>query len=334
MTPITNLYARLCYPIGQTNLPIVIWQHSYSSSATVFTPTDLQRLANYGLFVVAVGLRSKDEASGSQDDSGREIYDIYDALAYVRSNYASIVSSTIAAIAGYSGGGGNALAAACKFPDTWCAVIDHFGMSDYGYDATDGWYNNGATGTQQTTMQAAIGGTPVAVPNNYLARQSSVAIANYSGGHLYLFHDADDASVPVVNTDNVKTTMDAASLTNYTYNVTSALDSPRWLHQLPTGSAQCIQTEAIWAQAIADGDHAAWTIAASGTITVIGYIVTKRFSIWLGNGTAQAATVVYDTAAGTYTVTPLTTGNIDVSIVQGALVASQTISSETTLTVG
>ena len=117
MTAITNLYTRYSYPIGRTALPIVVLMHGWSDAASNFSQAAIERIANYGFFVVVPGMRSKDGASGTQDASAREIYDIYDAVVQARAHYPTITSSDKAAIVGYSGGGGNALAAACKFPD-------------------------------------------------------------------------------------------------------------------------------------------------------------------------------------------------------------------------
>jgi len=122
--------------------------HGWSDDALVFGDDMLSRFADYGLFVAAIGLRGRNSADGARDASGREIYDIIDAITYIRTNYASIVDSEKVCIVGYSGGGGNALAAACKFPDMFNVVVDFFGMSDYGRDGTNGWYyNNSGTHT-------------------------------------------------------------------------------------------------------------------------------------------------------------------------------------------
>jgi dienelactone hydrolase len=137
--PITNLYAQWQYPDVGTDFPICVLMHGFGGSANDFDAATMKQIAQYGLFALTVGMRGRNGASGSQDASGLEIYDIYDALVYVRANFASKVSSSHAGIVGYSGGGGNALAAACKFPDTWTMVVSHFGMSDYGRANPDGW---------------------------------------------------------------------------------------------------------------------------------------------------------------------------------------------------
>lgn len=128
---LNNLLVRTAYAKDATDLPIVLILHGWDGQTAAYGEM-MDRLAQGGLFVGAVGMRGRDGADGARDASGREIYDIYDALQTIRSQYAARVSPTLAAICGWSGGGGNALAAACKFPDTWNVVIDYFGMSDYG----------------------------------------------------------------------------------------------------------------------------------------------------------------------------------------------------------
>lgn len=337
---ITDLNMRVCYPGSFDDLlPIVIIMHGYSQNVSDFDDASLSRIAARGLFVAAVSMRGRDGYSGTPDDSAREIYDIYDALQYIRATKVGIVHQTWAAITGYSGGGGNALAAACKFPDTWAQVTSCFGISDYGYDATDGWYANSPTGVYTPLLQSRIGGTPAAVPNAYRARNAVEAITNYSGGHLYLFHDDADTAVPIVHSQRIGAALLAASRTNYTENYTTTGDPVRWNHALPNGSEPIIATEATWAANAVAMTHSVWAIPSSGTVQVIGYIVTKRFTIWLrANGSTvygrdAVATVAYDTATDTYTVTPQT-GAIDVTITQGAKAGGATnISTATAIVV-
>jgi pimeloyl-ACP methyl ester carboxylesterase len=303
MAAITNLSLRVSYPVAGNSYPVLLLMHGFGGDASEYNVDTLARLAAYGLFVGAVGMRGRDSASGSRDSSGREIYDILDALTYIRANYASVIDANYAAIAGHSGGGGNALAAACKAPDTFVTVVSCYGMSDYGVNNPNGWYWNGGS---QATLQTQIGGTPVAVPNNYLARDATSAISNYTGGHLYLYHDSGDASVPIIHSQRIVTAMGAAGLSNYTANYTGVSDNPRWLHAIPNGIAPIIQSEAIWARAIADKTYAVWTVPDTGTLKIIGYLVTKRFNLWLGDGTGEAGQVVYNMTTRVFTITPTT----------------------------
>jgi len=327
---INDLYAKYAYMPNSKNLPIVLLMHGYDSDASSFTNETMEAFARKNIFACAVGLRGFNDAGGASDSSAREIYDIYDALSYIRTNFPDIVSSNRAAVVGYSSGGGNALACTCKFPDTWTDIVSHFGISDYGHDATYGWYQEVAE--YRTTMETRIGGNPTAVPNAYYARAHVLALANYSGGHIQFFHDVDDAQVPVDQTQRAVAALVAAGLINYTARYTSSANVIRWLHAYPTARDPVHWTSDIWSLPITKQTHAVWTIPASGSVKVMGYIVTKRFSIWLGDGTAHAADVVYNTATDSYTVTPLT-GEAAVTITQGAKTVTQTISEVTTLTV-
>lgn len=330
MAAISNLQARYYHPAG-TNLPIILLMHGWDGGLESITDATLKRIGDYGAFTCTVGMRGRNAANGARDASGREIYDIYDCLQSIISTHGALVDGSRVAVWGYSGGGGNALAALCKFPDAFNVGVDFMGMSDYGRDGTDGWYQQ-SVGATQTTIAAAVGGTPATAPNGYYARDATVGITNFAGGHLYMYHDNADATVPPVHSSRIKNALDGAGMSNYTLTLSDTLG-----HGYPDGYPVRQAPEAALVTALAGSS--AWTIPASGTVAVIGYIVTKRFTIWLrANGSTTygldaAATVVYNTATDTYTVTPLT-GAIDVTIAQAAKTGSATnISAETEIVV-
>ena len=326
---LTDLFGRYAYPENGYDLPIVVVMHGFVQAVSDFTPMDFARMADRGLFVVGVSMRGRDGSSSTPDASGREIQDIADAVSAVRDNFAGLVSPTHAAIVGYSGGGGNAFAAAVKFPDLFNVVVSHFGMSDYGVDPVFGWHQQGAAGfTAQ--LETWVGGTPAVVPNNYLARDARTAITNYFGGRLYLFHDETDTSVPIDQSQRVGEVLLAAGRTNYIEDYTGIGDNPRWTHALPTAGAEIIATEDIWGPVIAAKTVPPWTIPEVGSLKIRGYIVTKRFSIWLGDGTREAADLTYETTTGNYTVTP-TTGAMNVVVRQGTKVGVARNISTTTI---
>ena len=329
---ITDLYATYAYPANHTglsNLPILVVMHGYGSGAFAASPI-LERMASYGVFAVAPGMRGRDVAGGTPDSGGRELYDIYDVLAHVRSTFASRVSTTRAGIVGYSGGGGNALGCAAKFPDAFEVVVSHFGMSDYGE-----W---------TSTSDAWVGGDVTEIPDAYATRAYRASVAqNFTGGHLWLYHDEDDVVVPVNNSTDVADAMATAGRTNYEISITDSGDAVRWIHGNPfigNSGEPNIATEANWLSALAAGTHTAWTVPTSGTVDVRGYIVTKRFEIWLGGtsraapgaGLDEVASVTYDTTTHSYTIAP-STGPTDVHITEGSLSASATgITTPTVLT--
>jgi dienelactone hydrolase len=285
--------------------PILVVMHGFSdTTAPINTDTRL-RFARYGVFTVLVEMRGRGASGGTADASGREIQDIVDAVEYVKANYAAYVDPTQVHIVGYSGGGGNALAAAAKFPDYWNSVASFFGMADYGHDAADGWYQNGATGAHQTLMQTWIGGTPAAVPDAYHARAHVLAITNYSGGHLWLFHDDGDGVVQEAHSQNVADAMSGAGLTNTTLDITGVADDPRWIHGYPNagGGNDLIEAEAIFVPPMTAGTYPAWTVPATGTLNVAGYLDTKRFRLDLGTLDDEFGQVVYNMTTRVFTIT-------------------------------
>lgn len=327
---INNLYAKVCFNPRRKNLPILVVMHGSWGDVADFQDGMFIRMAKLGFFVVAFSMRWSDGSAGDHPDhSAHEIYDIYDGLQEVRSRYAGIVSPDKAVITGYSGGGGNVLGCAGKFPDTFCAYMDHFGISDYGH-SLDGWYYVRPGGGD--SVVTAVGGTPAEIPNNYYSRAHYLSVNNANGAFIYLFHDVDDATVPLKMTTIVKDVLDQANNDNYLYSVTDADSVYRWTHNNPQPGTSTSRTEDIWARPCIV-KHQPWTIPISGSLKVMGYIVTKRFSIWMNDGYDAVVDLVYDTEAGTYIVTPLTTGSITIEITQGSLSVSATITEQTTLTV-
>lgn len=321
---VTGCQYDYSYDDGFTKQVIVVIIPGWGGDKDNIDQATKRRWAERGGFCIAVSMRGRDGASGSRDASAIELHDIYDAILDVRSNFASKVHKKVL-IVGYSGGGGNALGLCSKFPDLSVVNASFFGMSDYGYDGTDGWYyNNGGAYTAQ--IVTAVGDTPANTPNNYRARYMIESVAgNYTGGFLYMYHSPTDSIVPVVHSTNVKDAFDGASKTNYSYNV-----STDYAHNYPQGNANLITVEpTIWAKVLT---QEVWTIAVSGSIKVTGYIITKRFTIWLDSGYDGVADVVYNVNANSYTVTPLT-GNMTVNITQGSKSGSAVISGQTTITV-
>lgn len=281
---IPNLYAKYCYDNGMSNSPILVVMHGYDQEAADFTEGTMERFASYGFFVLAVGMRSKDGASGTKDSSGRELHDIKEAIDYLRENFPSQAHPQKCAIVGYSGGGGNVLAMCVKFPDLFTCRIVHFGMSDYGYDATNGWYYTNTS--FQANISASIGGVPGSFPNEYKSRSTLInnAIAVNAISKIYLFHDSGDASVSVIHSRLVEDAFELEDKENLVkYNESNSGSATRWLHALPNGAAAVVNSEAIWK--VPALNSCPVRIPNIGRFIVQGYLITKQFELWLGNNT-------------------------------------------------
>ncbi len=292
--PIDDLYARCADP-GGADRPVVALMHGYSQQAHDVPDAVLARIARRGLVACAFGMRGRDGAAGTPDASGREVMDVVDGVRAARARVPS-ASPDRAVCAGYSGGGGNCLAAAAKFPDFWTDVADHFGISDYGADPAWGWAQDG---TARGATLAWLG-DPATNADAYRARDHARCVPNLAGGFLYVFHDREDHDVGVEQSLHVAAVLGALGRTNYAVSITGPGDDPRWSHGLPTGPLAA--TEDAWAAAAASRAHAPWTVPARGTLRVCGYVVTKRFSVWLGDGTRAVADLDYDAEARTYSL--------------------------------
>jgi pimeloyl-ACP methyl ester carboxylesterase len=174
--------------------PILLVLHGYSGP---FQGTEIpERFARKGLFAIKTYKRGFGGSGGSSDDSGRETHDFYDAIQFVKSHYAQYVDPMNVNVVGYSGGGGNTYALLTKFPDLLRSANVFFGMSDYGYDDTYGWWNNGGSSYRNALAQR-IGGTPTDVRERYHARAHHLGAGNNRYSHIQLFYDEQESTCPL-----------------------------------------------------------------------------------------------------------------------------------------
>jgi pimeloyl-ACP methyl ester carboxylesterase len=324
------LTATVAYNPNLSGQPLLILMHGMATTSAAFDTACYQRFVTRGYFVVAPDLRAT--ISGSR----RDIFDITDAVTAARQFYAQYLDSAGRNyMVGYSAGGGNTLNCAMKCPDLFCAYVDHFGMSDYGTDPTYGWYYTNTI--WDGDLQSIFGGTPTAVPNAYQASDAYQGVpTNLLGGELLMFADAGDANVAVSHSTRMQAAMVAAGnlLSTLWESNNSAGDVYWWEHgypiETPSGPYPNCHSEDIWMRWLARPNvRAPWRYPISGSCRVHGFLKTKRFEIDLGNLDDQVATLSWNCAANSYTVTPLT-GSMSVTVKVGTLSQTQTISSATT----
>lgn len=331
----TTLFAAYAYPIGRANLPIVTHMHGFAGTVSGMVARNWARQAAQGAFVVVPSMRGVDGGGSStaQDASGREIYDINDAINYVRSNFSTVVDTNMVIAMGYSGGGGNVMNYASRFPDSAAVVVDHFGITDYGYNTTWGWYQSGASAGQQSALVSMIGNTPTLLPDNYRARSAVESLPRNYNGHIYIFHDDQDTSVPIAQSRALVTNLVAYSR-SYTTNFTTTTNAVRWTHSNPNDGSGVAQTESIWLANVVAGSHRPWLMPESGSVRVNAWLTSRRgWGITLGANVNEVADLDYNTVTRSYTVTPLT-GPLDFTITQGSSSVTRTnVSTATTVIV-
>lgn len=290
-----------------TLLPVLIVGHGYEQTAEDIGEDNLRRFARYGYLVLAPELRGSSGSggnSGSIDAAGREVYDVYDGYIYALTQFVNAHPERVSVV-GFSGGGGTGLNLVTRFPDLFQVMVDYFGISDYGTDATFGWYQQEPG--RQASLQTAVGGTPAAKPDEYGARYAKRDIATNFTGYLYMFHDVDDTSVDVSHSQRVEDEYQLVGRTDYAYNESNSGSTYRWVHAYPSGSNDLQQAEAFWK--LKPKTQPIVTIPTSGTLKINGRLKTKLFHIqmtdssYLNAGRSRIGTVTYDTNANTYSIT-------------------------------
>lgn len=306
ISSISNLYSKYCYDDGYYNLPIRVCLHGWSQDTTDISTSQMETIAELSrCFVLVVGMRGRDGADGSRDASSLELYDIYDAIEYVKNNYADIVNPDNVIISGYSGGGGNTLGFCCKFPDIPILAVDYCGISDYAYGVNN-WQDNSAYSTGMVTGS-----------DEAYSRYAVYGITNYEalGYPLIIYHGSADTTV----------------LPNQSTMINDAFDGEEYNEKTGVTHIHDFRYESEYQYR---GINIPKTIISnSGAFKILGYIKTNLFEIWLDGGIDTVATVAYNVDTDSYTVTPIT-GSMEVRITQyDGKTATESISGATVINV-
>lgn len=339
---ITNLVGMVIYDTSATQrMPMVPFMHPYSDNGAdpsfntlpiVWgggTSNMLTAYASNGWFVCAFGMRGRG-ALGTNDDSGLELWDVWDGIAYVETNYLHILNHYIF-MDGESGGGGNTYNFICKFPGKVNAARVHAGMSDYGYDSTYGWYQ--VSGPHPSLIRN-IGGTPAEVPDAYHARYvlDTIARAVISNSFIFVFQNTNDPTVTNNQSARVADAFLAANNPRIQFNLGTGT---RYEHGLPSAAPWTPDGFTNYMPTITNGACPHWTMPSSGSgYPVLGYMKCDEFEIWGGGGTNSVFTLDWNTITGNYTVTPVTATPIVVRIYQSGFSVTQSVTTATTLNMG
>lgn len=322
---LTNLYAKVCYDNGFKNRPIVLLQHGLTDNAESISQANMRRYASYGFFVLSVGLRGNNGASGVEDNAGRDLFDIYDAINEVKTRFGNHVDKKRISMVGFSNGCASMYNMCSKFPDLFNHTAGYFGISDYGTNPTSGWWYNVDTFTKGLIQR--IGGTPAAVPSKYLTRYSIEGFENYLG-KTHLYHDADDTVVQV----SQSRLMVAEFPDKITYLESNSASANRFLHGYPDSPGQLSWVENQFIKLFVTSPEL--KIKNAGTFSIRGFIITKKFQIIINDATDTVANLIYNLGNRTFDIEPITgTGNCTVKITYGSTVKTVNISGRTLITI-
>src|SRR5690625_966043 len=213
-----NIQSKYVYPSNSNNFPIVVMIHGFGLTIDAITDTIMTRIANQGFYVVAIGMRGRKGATGDRDASARELSDIYDGINHIKANFP--VSDKVI-VSGYSGGGGNALGFAVKFPFVANTIVNHFGMVDYGFDDAESWYmrNN----QYRSSIRNFVGHTRTPENMNYYRSRNAYEALTNVKAKIYSYHDTEDSGVSVELTNYLTSGLQALSK-NYETHISTPND--------------------------------------------------------------------------------------------------------------
>jgi len=312
------LRAELNYDASRADAPIAVVMHGYSPANGNFNNVraNAQRLRDSGFFAISVAMRDRDGSEGQRDSGGVEVHDIYDAVEFVKAEYAGLVDPTNVHITGYSGGGGNVMSAMVRYPDYFRAGSSYFGISDYGFDESGGWWFNGASSGHRGQMLQDIGDAADrdddAVIDRYMARASNLASRNNPYSEIHLFHNRNEPITPRVNHfsyllnaqlnedfvgefDNV--VLHEGGMGVFVDFDGDGVNDPGelqdWPHGFPNANQQAAG-EQHYLGRLLSGEIPEPVLNDADTLTVIGYVVTRPFTLWIEDGQSAVADLAYE----------------------------------------
>jgi hypothetical protein len=287
------LYTLAVYDDAKDCLPLMVLLGSYMGNSEQLLP-ELRHMAEVGLFALAPCMRGRNESAGRRDSGGVEIMDIYDAIQTALISYTGRIDANNINIWGRSGGGGNVYLCVTRFPDLFRCAVALYGISDYGYDRHLGWYYAGASPQHRAQLEKDIG-HPDKVSERYMARCSLLGAGNNNQTAVHLFCDAEEEICPLHFHTEYLARAVAHGCQNVQLHLSGPGDAVRWTHDrrgYTLGAA-----EAHYLPGILDGTTPQPELPDEGNLTVLGFLKSRRFSVWLGDGQNAVADVKYSLKA-------------------------------------
>lgn len=284
------LQADVAYDATGKPKPLVVVMHGYNGSKKDMS-TDIQQLAGKGLFAIAPDMRSAGGSAGKFDSGGVEIHDILDAVLAAIDKFPREIDAKNLNIVGYSGGGGNAISCAVRFPDLFQTNVSFFGISDYAM-----WNRSNGRPDCNRRMELALGGGPDAVPEVYAARNANAAAGNALVAKLHFFWDEQETACPASMIEEFLKTYHAAGLKNAKTSITKYGDKHRWKHANRSANKSLEEADAIFLPDMLAPRKESPKLPPKGKLTVNGYLVTRKFQVWIEDGQKGQVTISYDTS--------------------------------------
>lgn len=282
------LHADVAFRPGTGRKPVLLVMHGYTGTRKHVT-ADLKQLAPKEIFVIAPDLRGCGDSAGRWDSGGLDVHDIVDAARAALERWPEETDAKRVSVLGYSGGGGNAISCAVRFPDVFSTCISFFGISDYAE-----WHRSRSRADMIRRLEAALGGTPEAVPDQYAARNANAAAGNVVSGRVHLFWDVEERNCPPKMVEEFVRNHHLAGGNRVEAHISRPGDTARWRHGYRSAIDDLAKADAVFLPSVTRAVEGGLDLPKRGRLVVPGYLVTRRFSVWVEDGTRGAVTVDYD----------------------------------------
>lgn len=233
---------------------------------------------------IDVDMRGRSFSDGKPDCNGWELFDVIDAIEYVKVHYSDfILDPEVVFFEAGSGGGGNAYAIAGKFPDYFAHIVAQCGISDYAM-----WYENDAIGEFRDEMDVWIG--DFKNKEAYASRSGLTSVQNLTSP-IAMVHGETDVRVPSEHARRFAAEankLGKGDLVTY-MELPGVGTRDHWGNITPEGMQALLDFCEDERRKHMKPVH----IPRSGKMTVCGYIFTKEFSVVL-DSIDRVATLNYD----------------------------------------
>ncbi len=277
--PELTLCMRVCKPEKPSY--ILCDTHGWHMSIKPFAELDAPE-SEY--LKVQVDMRGRAYSDGAADCNGWELYDVIDAIEYVKEHYSEyIIDKEVVYFAAGSGGGGNAYAIAGKFPDYFAHVTALSGMSDY-----IKFYEDDKLGEFQDELDVWIGDF-----NNkeaYKSRSGLYLVENLTAP-MAIVHGDGDIRVPVYHARNYMAAaheIGKGHMIQY-YEMAGVGDMQHYSNITPVQEKTMLDMP----EEMRKANRKPVSIPRKGKMKVGGYLFTKNFYVVL-NDIDRLVDVEYD----------------------------------------
>ncbi len=265
--PLLTLAMRVCKPDKPSY--ILTDTHGWHMSIKPFQELDAPE-SEY--LKVQVDMRGRAYSDGKPDCNGWELYDVIDAIEYVKEHYSDyIIDKDVVYFSAGSGGGGNAYAIAAKFPDYFAHVTALSGMSDY-----ISFYEDDAIGEFRDELDVWIG--DFSNKEAYASRSGLTLIENLCAP-MAIVHGDGDIRVPVYHARNYVAAAEKIGkghIVQY-YEMTGVGDMQHYSHITPEQTKIMLEMP----EEMRKANRKPVSIPRKGRMKVGGYLFTKNFYVVL-----------------------------------------------------